>query len=629
MNINIISRGKSKSAVAAAAYRAGEKITNDYDGIIHDYTAKKGVAVTGIMLPDHAPESFYDRSILWNSVEKSERAKNAQLCREVRVALPKEFDIEQNEYLVHEYIRQNFISRGMCADYAIHDKGDGNPHAHILLTMRPLEKDGTWGVKSRMEYILDDNGEKMKLPSGRYKTRKITTTDWDNRDNAELWRKNWADEMNKHLEHFSHETRVDHRSYERQGLEILPTINLGMTAHQLEEKGIHTERGDINREIEKANAQLRVVNKELRAAKKERYDLLNPPRPQFIIDIENCIKAKDSPAYEHWARIFNLNQMAQTLIYIEKHGYNDMESIQTAHQSAEGEVTKIQNQLDEIKEQRLHLDEKKKFTEMYRNNKEIYNQYKGFFLSSSKRKFYDQHKTEIDNYTMARAYIFDEQKLEKIPSLKNISNEKKKLAEKEKKLKTNQTTARKNANTLKATRHNVQTLLGYRELELQDRHPSATITPYTNRADIPFYNATFDEAKKAGKMKLYFQNQYLNSECAEKLKSTILANFNTPKDEQHNHSTIANSFMRIYGTERAKWVLDSPLVKTEDTQLDSAIGEVKIAVKGKVAQDHWDKQTKKLSFKDSMAVAQQRADEYNQSRQTKTSQKSKTNGITI
>ena len=162
MNINIISRGKSKSAVAAAAYRAGEKITNDYDGIEHDYTKKKGVVHTEIMLPENAPLDFTDRATLWNAVEKIEKNKNAQLCREVRLALPKELTLEQNINLVNEYVKHNFVNRGMVADICYHDKQDGNPHAHILLTMRPFEKDGTWGAKSRMEKCYKRRGTSLK-----------------------------------------------------------------------------------------------------------------------------------------------------------------------------------------------------------------------------------------------------------------------------------------------------------------------------------------------------------------------------------------------------------------------------------------------------------------------------------
>ena len=116
MNINIISRGKGKSACVAAAYRAGEIIKNDYDGQIHDYTKKKGIAYTEILLPENAPAEIFNRSVLWNSVEKVEKNKNAQLAREVRISLPAEFNIEQNINLVHDYVKRNFVDRGMCAD---------------------------------------------------------------------------------------------------------------------------------------------------------------------------------------------------------------------------------------------------------------------------------------------------------------------------------------------------------------------------------------------------------------------------------------------------------------------------------------------------------------------------------
>ena len=145
-SIKIISRGKGKSAVAAAAYRSGEKLVNEYDGAIHDYTRKGGIVHTEILLPDNAPPAFSDRSALWNAVERIEKAKNAQLAREIEIALPHELTREQGVSLVREYVKDNFVAAGMCADVCLHDKNDGNPHAHILLTMRPIEQDGAWGA---------------------------------------------------------------------------------------------------------------------------------------------------------------------------------------------------------------------------------------------------------------------------------------------------------------------------------------------------------------------------------------------------------------------------------------------------------------------------------------------------
>lgn len=152
--IKIISRGKGKSAVAASAYRSGEKIKNEYDGIIHDFTRKGGIAHTEILLPQNAPQGFLERGTLWNSVEKIEKSKNSQLAREIEVALPKELDREKQINLVREYVKENFVKVGMCADIALHDKNDGNPHCHILLTMRPLNEDTTWGAKSKKNISL-------------------------------------------------------------------------------------------------------------------------------------------------------------------------------------------------------------------------------------------------------------------------------------------------------------------------------------------------------------------------------------------------------------------------------------------------------------------------------------------
>ena len=192
-NIGIVSRGKGKSAVAAAAYRSGEKLTNEWDGMTHDYTRKGGVVHTEIMLSPHAPPSFSDRSTLWNSVELYEKAGNAQLAREIDAALPIELSREEQIRLVREYCSSQFVSRGMCVDYAIHDTDSGNPHCHIMLTMRPLDERGTWTAKSKKEYDLDENGERIRLPSGRYKTHKVDLTGWNDKGNTLLWRKAWAD----------------------------------------------------------------------------------------------------------------------------------------------------------------------------------------------------------------------------------------------------------------------------------------------------------------------------------------------------------------------------------------------------------------------------------------------------
>ena len=252
-SIKIVSRGKGKSAAAAAAYRSGEKLTNEWDGLTHDYTKKGGVVHSEILLPAHAPPAFSDRSTLWNSVELSEKSNNAQLAREVEIALPVELSREEQTRLVQEYCSSQFVSKGMIADFNLHDTGSGNPHAHILLTMRPLDEKGAWLPKSKKEYVLDENGGKIRLPSGRYKTRKVDLVDWNNRENAEVWRRAWADLANEFLERNDCPERIDHRSYERQGIDQIPTVHVGVSATQMEKKGIVTERGELNRNIKAAN----------------------------------------------------------------------------------------------------------------------------------------------------------------------------------------------------------------------------------------------------------------------------------------------------------------------------------------------------------------------------------------
>ncbi|MBP5606429.1 MAG: MobA/MobL family protein, partial [Ruminiclostridium sp.] len=137
-SMKIITRGKGKSAVAGAAYRAGEKLRNEYDGLTHDYTRKGGIVHTEILLPEHAPHEYTDRSTLWNAVEKAEKAKNSQLARDIEFSLPNELSREENIALARRFVQQTFVEKGMCADLCIHDPDRDQPniHAHILLTMR-------------------------------------------------------------------------------------------------------------------------------------------------------------------------------------------------------------------------------------------------------------------------------------------------------------------------------------------------------------------------------------------------------------------------------------------------------------------------------------------------------------
>lgn len=355
-NISIVSRGKGKSAVAAAAYRSGEKLTNEWDGMTHDYTRKGGVVHTEIMLPPHAPPSFSDRSTLWNSVELYEKAGNAQLAREIDAALPIELSREEQIRLVREYCSSQFVSRGMCVDYAIHDTGKGNPHCHIMLTMRPLDERGAWAAKSQKEYDLDENGERIRLPSGRYKTHKVDLTGWNDKGNALLWRKAWADISNAYLERAGSPERIDHRSNAERGIGEIPTVHMGVAACQMEKKGIATEKGELNRNIQKANRLIREIRAQIGKLKEWIADLFKawetaPEQPQQSPGLANLLmkylsvqREKSRKYSQRWQQQHTADELktiAAAVNYLTEHGISTLDELDAALSSVSEQADTI------------------------------------------------------------------------------------------------------------------------------------------------------------------------------------------------------------------------------------------------------------------------------------------------
>lgn len=266
-SVKNISRSGGKSAVASASYRAGEKLEDRETGLTHDYTNKSEVAYSEIFLCENAPSEYQDRETLWNAVEEVEKQSNARLAREWEVALPNELTLEQGKELVRGYA-QSLADEGMCVDANIHWK-DGNHHAHIMGTTRPIKENGEWGQKEKKAYKLDENGQKIPQIDPKTGEQKIgargrkmwqretvEANDWNRSEKVEEWRERWADHCNKALEKAQSLERVDHRSFERQGIERIPTIHEGYVARDMEQKGQTAERCEINRDINAANIQL-------------------------------------------------------------------------------------------------------------------------------------------------------------------------------------------------------------------------------------------------------------------------------------------------------------------------------------------------------------------------------------
>lgn len=266
--ITIVQRSAGQSAVAGAAYQSGEKLVCKYDQQIKDYSRKKGVAYTEVMLPPNAPKEYANRQTLWNAAEGVEKQWNAQLARRIVLALPREVPLEQYPDMLREFCREQFVSKGMCVDFAIHDTGDGNSHAHIMLTMRAMDEHGKWLPKSRKVYDLDENSERIKLKSGNWKSHKENTVDWNNQEYAEIWRHSWEVLTNRYLEQNDRQERVDLRSFERQGITgQVPTVHMGPAVTQMERRGIRTMIGDLNRDIKNANSRMTSIRNIIRACR--------------------------------------------------------------------------------------------------------------------------------------------------------------------------------------------------------------------------------------------------------------------------------------------------------------------------------------------------------------------------
>ena len=419
-SIKIVSRGKGKSAVAAAAYRSGEKLTNEWDGLTHDYTKKGGVVHSEILLPAHAPPAFSDRSTLWNSVELSEKSNNAQLAREVEIALPVELSGEEQTRLVREYCSSQFVSKGMIADFNLHDTGGGNPHAHILLTMRPLDEKGAWLPKSKKEYVLDENGEKIRLPSGRYKTRKVDLVDWNNRENAEVWRRAWADLANEFLAQNNRPERIDHRSHAARGMDELPTVHMGVAASQMEKKGVATDKGEINRMIRKTNRIIREIRAQIEKLKEWIADLFKvwetaPEQPPQSPSLANLLmrylsvqREKSRKYSQRWQQQHTADELktiAAAVNYLSEHGISNLDELDASLSSVSDRAYSIREGMKTAEQRMKELQKLMEYGRNYQTYKPIQDEYRQIRWKGKQEKFADARRAELTLWDAANRYL--------------------------------------------------------------------------------------------------------------------------------------------------------------------------------------------------------------------------------
>lgn len=345
----VITRGTGRSVVAAAAYASCSQIYNDYDGINHDYTRKQGCVYSEIFLPTNVPTEWQDRAELWNAVEAAEKSKDSQLARELIVALPIELQIDEWKSILKTFITENCVDKGMCADVSIHDTDGHNPHAHILLTMRPLDDKGKWQAKTQKEYLCKRGDDEQGFTADEFKSaqadgwekqyqyfvgkKKIYMTpseakaqslerasknpkstrygrqnpicaEWNSEEQITVWRKAWEDVTNVELKRKNALEHIDCRSFKDRGIDEQPTIHEGVTARIIEQRGGVSERCEMNRQIRKDNTLLR----ELKALVNKLSEVVENTTAKIVEELENI---RNNLIMLKYKFIFNKKQIKQ------------------------------------------------------------------------------------------------------------------------------------------------------------------------------------------------------------------------------------------------------------------------------------------------------------------------------
>ena len=411
LSVTQTKRSAGQSAIASAAYRAGERLYSEYYGEYSDYTRKGGVICSDILLPSHAPPEYADRQTLWNAVEKAERGKNAQLAYSFDIALQNEFSLEENIALARQFLLENFVSRGMVVDFAVHqpDREDGgipNPHFHVLCPIRPIEKNGKWGFKQRRVYELDEDGNRIRDADGNFVFNAVPTTDWGSPETLEHWRQTWAELCNAKFAEKGLDVRIDHRSYERQGVELLPTVHEGATVRAMEKKGIRTDKGEFNRWIKATNALIRQIRNRLSSlldwVKEVRAELATPQSPDLVSLLNSYYAMRGAKSYSRSGKVANLKEFSETVSFLqscELYTLDDLEARVSAHrENVDGLKKTLDGQTARMKEIRQLYDSSAAFQSL----KPVYDGLQKIKFDKPRAKYKAEHADKLKTFYAAR-----------------------------------------------------------------------------------------------------------------------------------------------------------------------------------------------------------------------------------
>ena len=358
---------------------------------------------TEIVLPDHAPAEYKDRATLWNAVEKAERGKKAQLAYSFDIALQNELSMEENIALARQFVREQFVSKGMIADLAIHapEKNGGipNPHFHVLCPIRPLNPDGTWGSKQRRVYKLDKDGNRILSKYGKPMFDAVPVTDWGKRETLEAWRTAWAEMVNAKFAEKKLDARIDNRSYKRQGIEKLPTVHEGPAVKQMEAKGVVTEKGELNRWISSTNILLDTLRLKLAGLTdwiKALQDKLRQPKTANLSDLLIAYYSqRNTGAWSRKAKIGNLKEMAQAINYLTEHNIVSLEELEAYVEEQNSGVESLRQSMKSKADRIKALKDLLRYDESYRKLKPLFDEMNAIKWKGKREKFRAAHEQEL------------------------------------------------------------------------------------------------------------------------------------------------------------------------------------------------------------------------------------------
>lgn len=402
-HVGQVKRSAGQSVIESAAYRAGEKLYSERYGEYSDYTRKGGVVHAEILLPPNAPREYADRQTLWNAVETAERGKNAQLAYSFDIALQNEFSLEENIVLARQFLQENFVSRGMIADFAVHrpdkDGGIPNPHFHVLCPIRPLNPDGAWGAKQRRAYRAD----------GKFDA--VPTTDWGKPETLEAWRAAWAALCNAKFEEKGLPCRIDHRSYSRQGIEQVPTIHEGVAVRQMEACGLATNKGECNRWIRSANAMLRALREKIKVLAgwltEICAELDKPQTPTLATLLIDYYDARNTGAWSNKAKVGNLKRFSAAAAYLSENGLHTLSDFNTRLASLHSELDEVKASLDANKKRAKELRDFLRYSEQYERFKPVHDELRSISWKPKREQFMAEHTNELRQFCLARRKLAD------------------------------------------------------------------------------------------------------------------------------------------------------------------------------------------------------------------------------